>query len=108
MKLRADQDRLTPVQWLTWFLQNHDNAPLIKVGLWKRTGLVVTSLGPDVAAVVETAFRTGGNQAAWEVVIDALSGVDVANAPQSPDHVDIRPANRMSPGSLVGKRLRDR
>lgn len=99
---------MTPDRWLLWFLQAHDNAPLIQAGLWKRAALVVKSLGDEAAAVVEVAYRTGGTNAAWQVVIDSLNGVDVANVPIQPEMVHMRPvANRPMPGTVFARRRKD-
>src|SRR6266498_3218954 len=68
---------LSPAKWLWWFLKNHDNAPLISAGLWKRSGLVVESVG-DRADAVQAAYSVAGKDGAWSVVLDALRGVDVA------------------------------
>jgi hypothetical protein len=107
-KVHKPSLELSPARWLWWFLKNHDNAPLISAGLWKRSGLVVESVG-DRADAVQAAYSVAGADGAWLVVLDVLRGIDVAVPPIDDHAVDDRRVALNTPrtGSLIGKRRRD-
>lgn len=106
---KADVAGMDPAQWLLWFLRNHHNGPLIEAGHWKRHDWLVADVGSECAAVLMAAFMTGGQGAAWPILVERLDGAHGQQAVKGVTRMTVARSDDRREWQLhiYGKRVRD-